>query len=101
MTRSVKRVLEVLPMCLCALVLGSPIACTNARAANDSTTVAEEHIRRVTAGLLIDAAGDGVYQSGTLRDRMAHYHTPGVSIAVVNEFKLDWARGFGFQQVAC
>src|SRR5258708_15310251 len=98
MTRWVRDVLVFLPMWVCAVVLSSLFAGTNARAATDSTTGAEEHIRRVTAGLLIGDAVDGVYKSGTLQDRMAHYHTPGVSIAVVNDFKLDWARGFGFQQ---
>lgn len=32
-----------------------------------------------------------------LADRMAHYHTPGVSIAVINNFALEWAQGFGLR----
>jgi len=32
----------------------------------------------------------------TLRDRMAYYQTPGVSIAVINNGTIEWARGFGF-----
>ncbi len=31
----------------------------------------------------------------TLSDRMRHYHSPGVSIAVINDFKIEWAQGFG------
>jgi CubicO group peptidase (beta-lactamase class C family) len=31
----------------------------------------------------------------TLRDRMAFYHTLGVSIAVLNNFEMEWAQGFG------
>src|SRR5262245_25932348 len=31
----------------------------------------------------------------TLRERMAYYHTPGVSIAVINDFEIEWAQGFG------
>lgn len=31
----------------------------------------------------------------TLRDRLAYYHTPGVSIAVINDFEVEWAQGFG------
>jgi CubicO group peptidase (beta-lactamase class C family) len=31
----------------------------------------------------------------TLSDRMKHYHSPGVSIAVINDFKIEWAQGFG------
>jgi CubicO group peptidase (beta-lactamase class C family) len=32
----------------------------------------------------------------TLSDRMNYYHSLGVSIAVINDFKIEWARGFGF-----
>jgi CubicO group peptidase (beta-lactamase class C family) len=31
-----------------------------------------------------------------LKDRMRHYHTPGVSISVINNFEIEWAQGFGF-----
>ncbi len=31
----------------------------------------------------------------TLQDRMAHYRVPGVSIAVIKDFKVEWARGYG------
>src|SRR5262245_42853627 len=31
----------------------------------------------------------------TLRARLAFYHTPGVSVAVINDFEIEWARGFG------
>src|SRR5688572_10121884 len=34
----------------------------------------------------------------SLRERMAHYHTPGVSIAVVNNYQIQWARGFGVKE---
>lgn len=34
-------------------------------------------------------------QEATLADRMTYYNTPGVSIAVIHDFKLEWARGFG------
>jgi CubicO group peptidase (beta-lactamase class C family) len=35
----------------------------------------------------------------TLRERMAYYHTPGVSVAVINNGEVEWARGFGFADV--
>ena len=35
----------------------------------------------------------------TLRERMAYYHTPGVSIAVINNFEIEWAQGFGRRDV--
>ncbi len=33
----------------------------------------------------------------TLAERMNYYHTPGASIAVINNFELDWVRGFGLR----
>jgi CubicO group peptidase (beta-lactamase class C family) len=33
----------------------------------------------------------------TLSHRMAYYHTPGVSIAVINDFEIEWAQGFGLR----
>jgi CubicO group peptidase (beta-lactamase class C family) len=34
-------------------------------------------------------------QVGTLSERMKEYKIPGLSIAVVNDFKIDWAKGYG------
>src|SRR5919106_587769 len=61
----------------------------------------ERRIERVVNGLL----PSGVFRNenrygpkATLKERMAHYHTPGVSIAVVNNYKIEWARGFGVRE---
>ena len=35
----------------------------------------------------------------TLADRLAYFHTPGVSIAVIHGGKIAWARGFGVRDV--
>src|SRR5690242_19531195 len=59
----------------------------------------EPRIDRVISGLLPD--GDAPKQFGpkaALKDRMAHHHTPGVSIAVINRGRLEWARGFGVKE---
>ena len=34
----------------------------------------------------------------TLGERMAHYHVPGVSIALIDSGRVAWARGFGVRQ---
>ena len=34
----------------------------------------------------------------TLSDRMAHYHVPGVSVAVVDDYRIAWSRGFGVRE---
>jgi len=31
----------------------------------------------------------------TLAERMAHYQVPGVSVAVINENRIEWAKGYG------
>jgi CubicO group peptidase (beta-lactamase class C family) len=35
------------------------------------------------------------HDSEGLPERMAHYNVPGVSIAVINDNKVDWAKGYG------
>jgi CubicO group peptidase (beta-lactamase class C family) len=53
----------------------------------------------VVNGLLADTAIDNHYApAARLKDRIAYYHTPGVSIAVVNNYKVEWARGFGVKE---
>ena len=56
----------------------------------------EERIDRVCAGLehtvTIQALPEG---DMTLSARMHFYRVPGVSVAVIHNGKLDWARGFG------
>lgn len=38
-------------------------------------------------------------RSFTLQDRMKHYNVPGVSIAVIHNRKVEWARGYGIAEV--
>jgi CubicO group peptidase (beta-lactamase class C family) len=53
-------------------------------------------IKRITSNLCPATAFAGKFGAPqTLRDQMARYHTPGVSIAVINDFKIEWAQGFG------
>jgi CubicO group peptidase (beta-lactamase class C family) len=60
----------------------------------------EKRIERITNSLLPDTCFKNVYgDEVSLIDRMKHYHTPGVSIAVINNFKIEWAQGFGIREV--
>src|SRR5712691_2780865 len=60
----------------------------------------EQRIQHVTSGLI-----GGVVLSGqehathTLPDRMKELKVPGVSIAVIHEGKIEWARGFGVREL--
>ncbi len=54
----------------------------------------EPRIRRVEEGLLPPVLLKG--QAGwTLQERMKHYRVPGVSIAVINNHTVEWARAYG------
>ena len=46
----------------------------------------EERIRRVENGLLL---------TKTIADRMETHHVPGMSIAVINDFEIEWTKGYG------
>src|SRR5256714_2307322 len=55
-------------------------------------------IERVERGLLprVQVKGDAGW---TIQERMKHYRIPGVSVAVINDYKVEWARGYGVKDV--
>jgi CubicO group peptidase (beta-lactamase class C family) len=69
--------------------------------ATDVPAQVEEKIRRVEHGLLraYSLAGQPVTKF-TVAERLEIYRTPGVSIALVDNGKLEWARGYGWACVA-
>ena len=54
-------------------------------------------IQRVENGLIpLTAEGDFDWENPrTLNERMQHYGVPGVSIAVINDYQLEWAKSYG------
>lgn len=36
----------------------------------------------------------------TLADRMKFYHANGVSVAVINDYKIEWVKGYGYADSA-
>ncbi|HMG92470.1 MAG TPA: serine hydrolase domain-containing protein [Chryseolinea sp.] len=58
-------------------------------------------IKRVEENLLgiirVEGEGDG---KRTIEERMAHYKVPGLSIAVIKDYQLDWAKGYGQADVS-
>src|SRR5436190_3851745 len=67
-------------------------------AAEKSPGEIEARIQRVIDGIrpVTEFRNPRRYGERTsLRERMRHYRTPGVSIAVVNDYRIEWARGFG------
>ena len=55
-------------------------------------------IERIENGLLSCSEDDSSVAQYTLRDRMEFYQVPGVSIAVIDGGKIDWARGYGVKE---
>lgn len=59
-----------------------------------SETSLDKRIERVEQGLLAEQ-GDPQWKRLNLTERMAYYKVPGVSIAVINDYQIEWAKGYG------
>ena len=61
-------------------------------------TNSDAQIKRVESGLLppVLIKGD---PSWSLEERMKHWKVPGLSIAVVKDFKIEWARSYGVKDI--
>ena len=61
-------------------------------------TGVDAQIKRVEQGLLpaVLIKGD---QPWSLEERMKHWKVPGLSVAVVKDFKVEWARSYGVKDV--
>jgi CubicO group peptidase (beta-lactamase class C family) len=69
-----------------------------AAAQQDATRAAAEaaeRMRRVETGLLQAVVVTGAPSGMSLDERMRHYRVPGVSIAVINDGRIEWAKGYG------
>ncbi|HEX6637936.1 MAG TPA: serine hydrolase [Steroidobacteraceae bacterium] len=79
---------------LCAALLTGP-----ALAAGASTDT-EKRIAQIRQALLPQVLVTGETPKTTpLADRMAELNVPGVSIAVIHDGRIEWARGFGVKSV--
>ena len=54
----------------------------------------ERRIERVERGLVTDY-GDPLWKAKTLSERMDFFQVPGVSMAVINDYRIEWAKGYG------
>ncbi len=77
--------------------------------AQEKTADIEERIHRVENGLVelkafsvseIFRAGQGEpTERKTLSERMANYNIPGVSIAVIDDYRIEWAKAYGIKRM--
>jgi len=58
----------------------------------------QSRIQRVEQGLLpaVLVKGDPAW---TIQNRVQHYKVPGVSIAVINNFKIEWSKAYGVKDI--
>src|SRR6266849_2790937 len=53
------------------------------------------HVQHIENGLLTAIVIHGQPSPMKLTERMAYYRVPGVSIALINNGKIEWAKGYG------
>ena len=94
MCKFVSREFALMALACCAAQFS---VAQNAPVASPET---EQHIRHVTSGLTSDVVIKGdEHATHMLVDRMKELNIPGVSIAVIHEGKIEWARGFGVSSI--
>lgn len=71
-----------------------------AQATSTPPTQVQQHIQKVTTCLRpLVLVKDDPQPCTPLAERMAQLHVPGVSIAVIHNGSIEWARGFGVKQI--
>lgn len=88
----------ILPRQLSLLVLALTFAGT--ASAQGTSAEIQQHIQHVTSGLAGQIVLKGhENETHTLDERMKQLNVPGVSIAVIHNGKVEWARGFGKRNI--
>jgi len=60
----------------------------------------ENRIKRITENLNVSGQFWTSGRKASLTERLDYYKIPGISIAVINNGEIEWARGFGFKDVS-
>ena len=85
---------------LCFLIF---VGCTFSTYAQSQTKYADnvqEKIKQVENNIAGWVQIEGVKSVWTLPERMKYYHVHGLSIAVIHNYKLEWAKGYGWADSA-
>lgn len=76
------------------LLLSSPICCQNKYSAETLEKIKEVE-NNITGGIVVNDA-----RPNTIMEQMAKYKVNGMSIAVIHDYKIAWAKGYGWADVA-
>ncbi|MGB7294379.1 MAG: serine hydrolase [Candidatus Aminicenantales bacterium] len=91
--------IQALLVSLCLLALMGTVA--NPNAASPASEDLGARIKRVQNGLIRDPGFVVKGQppdTATIWERMKQYRVPGVSIAVINEYEIEWEEGYGVKE---
>ncbi len=82
-----KRIFSLLVILICAFALSG-----------FGQSDIDPRIKSVERGLLppVLVKGDSTW---TIEERMKHYKVPGVSVAVIDNFKVEWAKSYGIKDI--
>jgi hypothetical protein len=90
-----KKTGSILPLIMVACMFLQFMAACHQPIAKDAPL--EEKIRQVEEGLL-PGYGFPPWNKKTIIQRMAHYGIPAVSIALIYDYKLEWAKAYGVME---
>jgi CubicO group peptidase (beta-lactamase class C family) len=85
---------------LCSILLGFTLGTGYGQTAKQYTQQVEANIRQVEQNLRGERNLEGPVPTWTLQERMKYYHANGVSIAVIKDYQVEWARGYGMADAA-
>lgn len=90
-----------MPVRILFLLLSFICACSDySQAQKKYADSVKEKIRQVENNITGWVQVDGVKSVWTLQERMRYYHVNGLSIAVIHNYKLEWAKGYGWADSA-
>jgi CubicO group peptidase (beta-lactamase class C family) len=76
------------------------VAAQTSYAVDQSSSAVDQRIQRIQDGLLPAVIVKGERVTTTkLADRMTTLHVPGVSVALIHDGNIEWARGFGVTRI--
>jgi CubicO group peptidase (beta-lactamase class C family) len=90
-----KRVYPFIVFSVSTLTLFLALYCSPARADLEARIQRIENGLEPEPGIVLKGQ---MPQKAVLLDRMSAYKIPGVSIAVINDYKIEWARGYGVKE---